>query len=90
MGFLSLQPDRQANLVALKCKPGAISRRFYSEINRDLGATHWNTITLNSSFATAQAQHFVLHSSQSSFSFLTFKVSISLVTIIREKKNKYE
>ena len=38
MRFLSQQPD--ANFVALKCKPGAISRRFYSEINRHLGATH--------------------------------------------------
>ena len=82
MRFLSQQPG--ANFIALQCKPGAISRPFYSEINLDLGATHWNTITLNSSFATAQVQTLCSPGSSKHLFF------ISLMTIIKKRIQNLE
>ena len=76
MQFLSQQAD--ANFAVLKCKPGAISRRFYSEITRDLGEHN----KLEQQFRYSAGANTLFSMRQLKAAFFIFKVSISLVTII--------
>ena len=81
MRFLSQQPD--ANFVAFKCKPGGISRQFYSD-KRRFGCNSLKHNNFEQQFrCSAGANTLSSMQLKASFFLLIFKVSISLMTIIK-------